>query len=241
MDLFSTTDWILPLITLFFMELVLGIDNIIFISILADKVPLTQRRKTMNLGLLMALVCRVILLFCIGWLVSLTQPLFLLGTFSISGRDLILFAGGFFLILKTVIELWHKLFKSPLSIKKNESSSSTVRKIIMQIIFIDIIFSFDSILTAVGLVDEVWMMIVAVVASMLVMMALSQRISIFINQHPGIKLLALSFLLLIGAYLIFESLHFTFDKTLLYFGMGFALFNEFLNIQFRKTQIINNE
>lgn len=234
MEILTTTEWIIPLITLFFMELVLGIDNIIFISIIVDKVPLTKRKSTMNIGLVVALVCRIILLFCIGWLVGLTEPLFTIRQFSISGRDLILFLGGFFLLLKTFIELHHKLFKTETNHDKNKSRTSTIRGIIIQIIFIDIIFSFDSILTAVGLVDQIWMMITAVVASMIVMMIFAQKISAFINKNPGIKLLALSFLLLIGGYLILESLHFKLDKTLLYFGMGFALFNEFLNMQYRK-------
>jgi predicted tellurium resistance membrane protein TerC len=217
------------------MELVLGIDNIIFISILVDKVPLAKRKSTMNIGLLVALVCRIILLFCIGWLVGLTEPLFTVRQFSVSGRDLILFLGGFFLLLKTFIELNHKLYKKPSDEKKRQNNANTIRNIIIQIIFIDIIFSFDSILTAVGLVDQIWLMITAVVASMLVMMLLAKQISAFINKNPGIKLLALSFLLLIGGYLILESLHFKLDKSLLYFGMGFALFNEYLNMQFRRN------
>ena len=234
MEILTTTEWIIPLITLFFMELVLGIDNIIFISILVDKVALTKRKSTMNIGLVVALICRIILLFCIGWLVGLTEPLYTIRQFSISGRDLILFLGGFFLLLKTFIELHHKLYKTETDDDKNKSRTSTIRGIIIQIIFIDIIFSFDSILTAVGLVDQIWMMITAVVASMIVMMIFAQKINVFINKNPGIKLLALSFLLLIGGYLILESLHFKLDKTLLYFGMGFALFNEFLNMQYRK-------
>ena len=240
MDFLNNTDWVLPLITLFFMELVLGIDNIIFISILVDKVPITKKRSVMNIGILLALVCRVILLFCIGWLVRLTTPLLALGNFSISGRDLILFLGGFFLIIKTIIELYHKLYKPQSFENYKQNFQSVVSKTIIQIIFIDIIFSFDSILTAVGLVEEVWMMIVAVIASMFVMLMLAQKISAFINRNPGIKLLALSFLLLIGGYLIFESLHIKFDKTLLYFGMGFALFTELLNIQFKKSNSLNS-
>ncbi len=240
MEILTQTSWVLPLITLFFMELVLGIDNIIFISILTDRVPVMKRRSTMNIGLVIALFCRIALLFCIGWLVGLTEPLFSINQSPVSGRDLILFLGGFFLIVKTCIEIHHKLFKSDENSNQKQNNATTVRNVIIQIIFIDIIFSFDSILTAVGLVEEIWMMIVAVIASMLVMMVLSQKISAFINKHPGIKLLALSFLLLIGGYLILESIHFEFDKTLLYFGMGFALFNEFLNIQFRKNQSSEN-
>lgn len=239
MDFLNNTDWVLPLITLFFMELVLGIDNIIFISILVDKVPITKRRSVMNVGLALALLCRIIMLFCIGWLVSLTTPLWAFGNFSVSGRDLILFLGGFFLMIKTALELYDKLYKPQAITNQGQNAPDAVSKIIFQIIFIDIIFSFDSILTAVGLVDEVWMMIVAVIASMLVMLLLAQQISAFINRNPGIKLLALSFLLLIAGYLISESLHFTFDKTLLYFGMGFALFNELLNMQFKKSNSVN--
>jgi predicted tellurium resistance membrane protein TerC len=235
MEFLYNTDWIIPLTTLFFMELVLGIDNIIFISILVDKVPITKRRSTMNIGLLVALICRIILLFCIGWLVGLTEPIFSISQFSVSGRDLILFLGGFFLLLKTFIELRQKIYKKEAKETKSQNNTNTVRNIIIQMIFIDIIFSFDSILTAVGLVDQIWLMITAVIASMLVMMLLAKQISEFINKNPGIKLLALSFLLLIGAYLILESIHFKLDKSLLYFGMGFALFNEYLNMQFRKN------
>lgn len=235
MELLNSTDWIIPLITLFFMELVLGIDNIIFISILVDKVPLEKRKSTMNVGLIVALICRIILLFCIGWLIGLTEPLFTIRQFNVSGRDLILFLGGFFLLLKTFIELHHKLFKNHKPESNSQTNSSSIRNIIIQIIFIDIIFSFDSILTAVGLVEQIWLMITAVIASMIVMMLLAKQISDFINKHPSIKLLALSFLLLIGGYLILESLHFKVDKSLLYFGMGFALFNEYLNMQFKKN------
>ncbi len=219
------------------MELVLGIDNIIFISILVDKVPLIKRKSTMNIGLLVALVCRIILLFCISWLIGLKEPLFTLKQLAVSGRDLILFLGGFFLLLKTVIELHHKIYKPDKLEKQSQNTTTVVRNIIIQIIFIDIIFSFDSILTAVGLVDQIWMMITAVIASMIVMIIFAEQISSFINKHPSIKLLALSFLLLIAGYLILESLHFKLDKTLLYFGMGFALFNEFLNMQYKKIKL----
>jgi predicted tellurium resistance membrane protein TerC len=235
MDFLNDTSWILPLVTLFFMELVLGIDNIIFISILVDKVPEYKRKNTMRLGIALAVGCRIALLFFIGWIIGLTKPIATIGQFSLTGRDLILFGGGFFLIVKTAIELRHKLYKSSVEKASISQAAGDIGKIIVQIIFVDLIFSFDSILTAVGLVDSIPMMIVAVIGSTIVVVIMAQRISDFINENPSIKILALSFLLLIGGYLIFEALHLPFDKTLLYFGMGFAFFNEMLNLQYKKT------
>jgi predicted tellurium resistance membrane protein TerC len=235
MELIYDTNLILPLVTLFFMELVLGIDNIIFISILVDKVPEHKRKNTMRVGIIIAVGCRIVLLFFIGWLVGLTEPIATIGQFKASGRDLILFAGGFFLLVKTIIELRHKLFKNTLSNDKPIYAGVKIGKIILQIIFIDLIFSFDSILTAVGLVDSIPMMVIAVIGSTIVVVIMAQNISNFINENPSIKILALSFLLLIGGYLIFESLHIPFSKSLLYFGMGFAFFNEILNLQYKRT------
>lgn len=236
MDFLTDTSWILPLVTLFFMELVLGIDNIIFISILVDKVPEYKRKSTMRLGIALAVGCRIALLFFIGWIIGLTEPIATIARFSLTGRDLILFCGGFFLIVKTIMELRQKLYKSPETKRTISQTAGDIGKVIMQIIFIDLIFSFDSILTAVGLVDSIPLMIVAVIGSTIVVVLLAQTISNFINQNPSIKILALSFLLLIGGYLVFEALHIAFDKTLLYFGMGFAFFNELLNLQYKQTQ-----
>lgn len=235
MDFLNNTTWILPLATLFFMELVLGIDNIIFISILVDKVPEQKRKSTMRLGITLAVGCRIILLFFIGWIIGLNEPIATIAQFSLTGRDLILFTGGFFLIVKTIMELRQKLYKP--SHEKNSISdvAGDIGKIILQIIFIDLIFSFDSILTAVGLVESIPMMIVAVIGSTIVVVLMAQKISNFINLNPSIKILALSFLLLIGGYLVLESLHLPFDKTLLYFGMGFAFFNELLNLKYKQT------
>lgn len=236
MDFLNDTTWILPLVTLFFMELVLGIDNIIFISILVDKVPEQKRKSTMRIGIALAVGCRIALLFFIGWIIGLTEPIATIGQFNLTGRDLILFGGGFFLIVKTAIELRHKLYKTPTEKTSLSHAAGDIGKIIIQIIFIDLIFSFDSILTAVGLVDSIPMMISAVIGSTIVVVLMAQKISDFINDNPSIKILALSFLLLIGGYLIFEALHLPFDKTLLYFGMGFAFFNELLNLQYKRTQ-----
>lgn len=236
MDFLNDTNWILPLATLFFMELILGIDNIIFISILVDKVPENKRKSTMRLGIALAVGCRVALLFVIGWIIGLTEPIATIAEFSLTGRDLILFSGGFFLIVKTLMELRHKLYKSSEEKTTISQTAGDIGKVIIQIIFVDLIFSFDSILTAVGLVDSIPMMIGAVIGSTIVVVILAQKISDFINQHPSIKILALSFLLLIGGYLVFEALHLPFDKTLLYFGMGFAFFNELLNLQYKQKQ-----
>jgi predicted tellurium resistance membrane protein TerC len=235
MELFSDTSWVLPLITLFFMELVLGIDNVVFISILVDKLPEEKQQSTMRLGIVLAVTCRIALLFFIGWLISLSDPILYIYTFALSGRDLILFAGGFFLLLKTLLELKQKLYPANGPSEQAAKVYQSIPGIVIQIIFVDLIFSFDSILTAVGLVDSVPMMVFAVIGSTIVVFAFAKRISDFINTHPSIKILALSFLLLIGSYLIFEALHIPFDKSLLYFGMGFAFFNELLNLKFKQT------
>lgn len=235
MDFLNDTSWIIPLATLFFMELVLGIDNIIFISILVDKVPENKRKYTLRLGIAIAVCCRIALLFFIGWIIGLTTPILTLGQFNLTGRDLILFGGGFFLIVKTTMELHQKLYKSSSEKTLVNDTAGNIGRIIIQIIFIDLIFSFDSILTAVGLVDSIYMMITAVIGSTIVVVIMAQRISNFINENPSVKILALSFLLLIGGYLIFEALHIPFEKTLLYFGMGFAFFNEMLNLQYKKS------
>ncbi|MCU0423350.1 MAG: TerC family protein [Bacteroidia bacterium] len=234
MEFLQDTNWILPLLTLFFMELVLGIDNIIFISILVDKLPEHKRKSTMQLGITLAVGCRIVLLFFIGWLVGLTTPILTIQQFNLTGRDLILFVGGAFLVVKTLIELYHKVYQPKLEQPQTIHNGAVVSRIIIQIIFIDLIFSFDSILTAIGLVESITLMVIAVVGSTIVVVMIAKQISEFINENPSVKILALSFLLLIGGYLISESLHIPFDKSLLYFGMGFAFFNEMLNLQFKK-------
>lgn len=256
MDLLSNPDVWVSFLTLVLMEIVLGVDNIIFISILTGKLEQSKQKSTRLVGLTLALVFRVILLLLIGWIVSLRCPLFELPFHipgahvavdeacgvspqghPVSGRDLILIIGGLFLIFKTGYELFHKLKE-----KEKERVGSDGKKIypsivsiIIQILLVDIIFSFDSILTAVGLVEDVRIMIAAVVVSMIFMMVASKWVSDFIDKYPGIKIIALTFLVMIGLYLFMEGLHWEYlKKEYLYFGLVFALICEALIIRYRK-------
>ncbi len=231
---FLTADGWVSLLTLSLLEIVLGIDNIIFISLIAGKLELnSQRKKARSIGLLLALVVRISLLFGITWIIGLKEPLFYIGAFGCTGRDLILFAGGVFLIVKTTMEIVEK-------IKHKESfgptiKSLTVKSAILQIVFIDIIFSFDSILTAVGLVSNVTLMVFAVIIAMLVMLAFSEKVSGFIFKHPTVKMLALSFLVVIGIALVLESLHCHVEKAYIYSALIFSMGVELLNIKMRSN------
>lgn len=233
-ELFSIAS-LISLLTLSVLEIVLGIDNIIFISIIAGKLPKVKQGKARSIGLLLALVMRVFLLFSISWIVGLKEPLFFIRDFGVTGRDLILFAGGVFLLYKTTIELHNKVQgygDSELSVKK-----VSFKAIVLQIVLIDIVFSFDSILTAVGLVTNLLIMILAVIIAMIIMIAFSSRVSDFINNNPTIKVLALAFLLMIGLVLILESFHEHVEKKFIYITIGFSLFVEMLNIRMRKKEV----
>lgn len=232
MEIFLTIDTWIALLTLTFLEIVLGIDNIIFISIVAGKLPIHQQRKARLLGLSLALIVRVLLLFGITWLVKLTNPVIEISTFSLSWRDIILMIGGLFLIAKSTSEIHHKV--------EGDDHQTEVKKVtafsnaIVQIVLLDIIFSFDSILTAVGLTSEVTLMIIAVIVSVLVMMVFAKAISDFINKQPTLQVLALSFLILIGFMLIIEGLHYHVPKGYIYFAVFFSLLVEVINIRVRK-------
>lgn len=229
---FEPSTWI-ALLTLTFLEIVLGIDNIIFISIVSNKLPENQQAKARNVGLSMALILRVGLLMGITYIIKFTEPLFTLLGHDFSGRDLILLGGGIFLIFKSVMEVHHKMEGMEAEDKENKKvySMSTV---IAQIILLDIIFSFDSILTAIGLTDQLILMILAVVISMIVMMLFSGSISEFIRKHPTLEILALSFLILIGFMLGIEALGHHVPKGYIYFAVFFSLIVEILNIKMRK-------
>lgn len=226
-----TIDGIISLLTLGLLEIVLGVDNIIFISIIATKLPKSQQAKARGIGLSLALIIRILLLFSISWIVSLKDPLLNIGNFALTGRDIILFAGGVFLIVKTIKEIAEK-FESKEEQKKH-MKDFTLRGAILQIVFIDIIFSFDSILTAVGLVSNVLLMIGGVVIAMLVMLAFSGAVSDFIEKHPTVKMLALAFLVMIGGMLVIEALHLHVDKTYVYVALAFSLAVELLNMAVR--------
>ena len=241
-ELFTVAS-LISLLTLSVLEIVLGIDNIIFISIIAGKLPKAKQGKARAIGLMMALVMRVILLFSISWIVGLKEALFNIGDFGVTGRDLILFSGGVFLLYKTTIELHNKIQgygEEAMSVKKISFNA-----IVMQIVLIDIVFSFDSILTAVGLVSNLLIMILAVIIAMIIMIIFSGKVADFINDNPTIKVLALSFLLMIGVILILESFHEHVDKKFIYISIAFSLFVEMLNIRMRrkgeKARDLNND
>ena len=231
-ELFTLTG-LVSLITLSVLEVILGIDNIIFIAIVAGKLPREQQGKARLIGLSMALIMRIILLFSISWIASLKDPLFFIGTFGATGRDLILFSGGVFLIYKTIKEIKEKFEGKEEQMR--HVGELTLNSAITQIVMIDIIFSFDSILTAVGLVSNVALMVSAVIIAMLFMLAFSAAVSNYINKHPTIKMLALAFLVLIGIVLVLESLHVHFDKAYIYFSLAFSFAVEFLNIKVRSV------
>lgn len=223
---------IIGLITLVALEIVLGIDNIIFISILTNKLPEEDREKGRRIGLFLALFARIALLFSISFIMKLTAPLISYEQYELSGRDLILFLGGLFLIFKSVNEIHHKLEES--STPENDAKipkKISFNSIILQIIIIDIVFSLDSVITAVGMVDQIWVMITAVVISVFVMMILAKPIADFVHKHPAIKILALAFLIMIGTALVAESLDVHFPKAYIYFAMAFSVGVEAINIR----------
>lgn len=238
MEAFLTTDGLISLITLTLMEIILGIDNIIFISIVAGKLPVEQQPRARNLGLLLALGFRILLLLGINWIVGLTYPVIhvegLPEAFELSWRDIILIVGGIFLMAKTVLEIHHKLEGE--DNEANNPKANTFMAVIAQIIALDIVFSFDSILTAVGLAKHVEIMIVAVVISLGIMLAAAGPISDFINKRPTMKMLALSFLLLIGFMLVAEGFEQHVDKGYIYFAMAFGFIVELLNARLRKPK-----
>ncbi len=235
-----TANGLVSLLTLTLMEVVLGIDNIIFIALVSAKLPRHQQSRARGIGLSVALLFRVVLLFSISWIIGLKDPWFFIGTFGVTGRDLILFSGGLFLIIKTSMEIWEKIFHSP-KVHASGSDALSLRSAILQIIFLDVVFSFDSILTAVGLIRNVFIMVVAVVISMLVMLAFSGGVSDFMNRHPTVKMLALAFLVAIGFMLVAESLHLHVEKSLVYTALAFSLAVEFLNMAYRSQSHKRNK
>ncbi len=214
------------------MEIVLGIDNIIFISLVAGKLPEEQQKKARIGGLALALIMRILLLLSITWIIGLTKPVLTLGGFELSWRDLILIGGGIFLLIKSTLEIHHKV--------EGQINETEIKKVssfgyaILQIVLLDLIFSFDSILTAIGLTDQLILMIIAVSVSIIVMMIFARAVGDFVNKHPTIQILALSFLILIGVMLIIEGAHYHVPKGYIYFAIFFSLAIEMLNMRYRK-------
>jgi predicted tellurium resistance membrane protein TerC len=232
MDLLADPQTWVSFLTLVVLEIVLGIDNIIFLSVLVERLPKVQRGSARILGLGFAMFTRIALLFSITWLATLRDPLFRAVGTDVSGRDLILFAGGLFLIVKTVMEL-RDMLKGKVHARKPGVMNSFLM-IIIQIGIIDIVFSLDSVFTAVGLAKHIEVMVAAIVISVLVMMVVSSAVSRFIDRYPTIKVLALAFLVLVGAALIADSLELDIPQGYLYFAMAFAAAVEWINIRLRR-------
>ncbi len=235
MELLSNPAIWISFATLFALELVLGIDNIIFISILAGKLPKDQQDKARLTGLSLAVLTRVVLLLSLSWIISLTEPMFAILNQEISGRDLILLLGGLFLIAKSTMEIHHKLEGEEGS--QSKKAGATFASVIFQILLLDIVFSLDSVITAVGMVSEISVMIAAVLASTAVMLFSAKSISDFVESHPSLKILALSFLLMIGMTLLVEGFDQHVPKGYIYFAMAFSVLVEVLNIRMRKKAI----
>jgi predicted tellurium resistance membrane protein TerC len=231
MELLTDPQAWIAFLTLLALELVLGVDNVVFISILAGKLPQEQRKKARQLGLGLALVTRILLLFSLAWIIRLTAPLFHLLGHPFSGRDLILLGGGLFLMAKAVHEMHGRL-------EGDEGHSSarvppSFAGVIVQILLLDVVFSLDSVITAVGMVDQIEVMVAAVIVAVAVMLVSAGAISGFVDRHPTVKMLALSFLLLIGVTLVADGMGQHIPKGYIYFAMGFSVFVEVLNLRVR--------
>ena len=227
-----TADGLIALVTLTAMEIVLGIDNVVFLAILVGRLPTSRQAFARRLGLTLALAMRIGLLLMISWIMGLTAPLFSVLGKSVSGRDLILLGGGLFLIAKATWEIYDKVEAG-----HGESGAAPARGafllVLVQILLIDIVFSLDSVITAVGMADEISIMVIAMVAAMLVMLVSAGAVSGFVNRHPSVKILALAFLLLIGVMLVADGMGTHVAKGYIYFAMAFSLFVEMLNLRYR--------
>lgn len=243
MDLHNIYEWLISLATLSLLEIVLGIDNIVVISILSEKLPESQKSKARKWGLSLALITRVLLLTTLNWLSKLTKSLFTIFETEISIRDLVLIIGGVFLLWKATREIYKFAEAKDVNEKEDFETkhfASSFFAVVSMIIFFDIVFSFDSVLTAIGLAKQLWIMITAIFVAIIFMLVFVDRVSEFIEKNPTIKLLALSFLILIGVLLILEGTHHHMNKNLIYFAMAFSVTVEFLSIR-RRNKILKLE
>ena len=249
MALLAAFDWAhlftvenaIALVTLTLLEIVLGIDNIVFISILVDKLPVAERPRARFLGLGFAMLTRILLLASISWVIQLKDPIFAAFGHEFSGKDMVLVCGGLFLLYKATVEIHHKVEgyeEDENGHAKKPSAKAALGAILVQIAILDIVFSLDSVITAVGMADHIMVMIIAVMISVGFMMVFAGSVSDFISAHPTVKMLALSFLLLIGTTLIAEGFHVHFEKGYVYFAMAFSIFVEMLNIRMKKKMAV---
>lgn len=224
-------EFMIPLLSLIALEVILGIDNIIFISILAEKLPEQQRKKLRFYGLGLAMVMRLVLLAFISWILKLDQTLFNAFDIDFSGKGIILITGGLFLIYKSTKEIYHKTEVASKEFSQEKGPQKSFRKLLMEVLVLDLVFSVDSIITAVGMVQELWVMYTAVIVTVIIMLLASAPISNFITKHPSFKILALSFLMMIGVSLMAEGLHFEIPKGYIYFSMAFAFLVDIIQMK----------
>jgi predicted tellurium resistance membrane protein TerC len=235
MHVLLSTDGLVALVTLSAMEIVLGIDNVVFMAILSGALPAARQATARRIGLVLALVIRIGLLFAISWMMGLTRPLFPVVGHPVSGRDLILLGGGLFLIFKATWEIYDKL-EAEHAAEGTRRRRASFASVIAQILLIDIVFSLDSVITAVGMAEHVSIMVIAMVIAMFVMLVSAGTVSGFVERHPSVKMLALAFLLLIGVMLVAEGMGRHVPKGYIYFAMAFSLFVELLNMRYRKSR-----
>lgn len=234
MEAVFSVEALIAYLTLASLEIVLGIDNVVFITILVGKLPEDNRLRATRIGLSLAMIMRILLLLAISWVMRLTEPLFTVFGHEVSGRDLILLGGGLFLIAKSTFEIHDKL-EAPGADEEKVSKAASFGMILIQVLLLDMVFSLDSVITAVGMTDIVPVMIAAIVTAVIVMMVFAGPIEKFVSRHPTIKMLALAFLILIGVMLVAEGLHKHIERGYIYFAMAFSLGVEFLNMRMRKV------
>jgi predicted tellurium resistance membrane protein TerC len=234
LEIFSSPEAWISLLTLTALEVVLGIDNVIFITILAGKLPPGDRKKAIRLGLGGALLSRLVLLAAISWVTKLTTPLFTVFDFEVSGRDLVLILGGLFLMAKATFEIYDKVEAAHPIVRDGQGArKAQLASIIGQIMLLDLVFSLDSVITAVGMVEHIEIMVIAVIIAIVVMLAFASSIGEFVEKHPSIKILALSFLVMIGVLLVAEGTGQHFNRGYVYFAMAFSLMMELINMRYR--------
>ncbi|MEX0838964.1 MAG: TerC family protein [Parvibaculum sp.] len=229
------------LATLTILEIVLGVDNLIFLSILASRLPAHQQKRGRRLGLAAAVVTRLMLLASAAWIVTLTEPLFDFGEYEVSWRDVLLLGGGLFLMGKATIEIHHSVEGAGHGSGAAGATTASLAAVVMQIGLIDIVFSFDTVMTAVGMSDHFEIMAIAVIAAVIVMIFAAEPVSAFVDKHPTVKMLALSFLILIGIALVADGLHFHIPKGYLYFAVAFSVGVEGLNLWARRRRMVKLE